>query len=119
MNFAERLKAIRLDRGMTQKDVYTKLRISPNGYASYEQGRTEPGIETIVQLCKIFEISTDYLLGTETEYGEKEQSEAPQYPTDEQILLRAYRAMTPGKKKALFQMLDLDENMIQQNKKPY
>lgn len=116
MKFSERLKAIRLDKGMTQKDVYTKLRISPNGYASYEQGRTEPGIETIIQLCNIFEVSIDYLLGAETEYGIKEHGEIQQYPIDEQILLRAYRTMTPGKKKALFQMLDLDENIIKQKR---
>lgn len=48
---------------MTQRDVYERLNMSPNGYASYEQGRTEPNIETIKQLCKIFEISADVLLG--------------------------------------------------------
>ena len=116
MKFSERLKAIRLERGMTQKDVYTKLRISPNGYASYEQGRTEPGIETIIQLCNIFEVSIDYLLGVETEYGTTEKINQSANPSDEQTLLRAYRAMTPGKKRALFQMLDLDENTIKQNK---
>ena len=63
MKFSERLKGIRKESGMTQKDVYERLGISPNGYASYEQGRTEPNVETIVQLCKIFEVSADYLLG--------------------------------------------------------
>lgn len=63
MKFSERLKGIRKENGMTQKDVYERLGISPNGYASYEQGRTEPNVETIVQLCKIFEVSADYLLG--------------------------------------------------------
>ncbi|MDE6402039.1 MAG: helix-turn-helix domain-containing protein [Clostridiales bacterium] len=48
---------------MTQRDVYTRLNISPNGYASYEQGRTEPNIATLKQLCAIFDISADYLLG--------------------------------------------------------
>ena len=52
---------------MTQKDVYEKLNISPNGYASYEQGRTEPNINTIKQLCKIFGVSADVLLGIEDE----------------------------------------------------
>lgn len=56
---------------MTQRDVYTKLNISPNGYASYEQGRTEPNIETIKKLCSIFNISSDYLLGLENEDGTK------------------------------------------------
>ena len=48
---------------MTQKQVYERLNMSANGYASYEQGRTEPNIETIVKLCSIFDVSADYLLG--------------------------------------------------------
>ena len=65
MRFCERLKSVRLENGMTQKDVYEKLGVSANGYASYEQGRTEPNIDTIIKLCKIFDVSADYLLGIE------------------------------------------------------
>lgn len=63
MKFNERLKAIRKECGMTQREVYSKLNISPNGYASYEQGRTEPSIDTLVKLCQIFDVSADVLLG--------------------------------------------------------
>lgn len=63
MKFNERLKAIRLECGMTQRQVYERLNISANGYASYEQGRTEPSISTLVQLCEIFDVSADDLLG--------------------------------------------------------
>lgn len=65
MNFNERLREIRLQANMTQKDVYTKLNISANGYASWEQGRTEPSIAHICALCKLFDVSADYLLGLE------------------------------------------------------
>lgn len=63
MRFNERLKMIRQESGKTQKAVYEELGISPNGYASYEQGRTEPSIDTLIKLCKIFDVSADYLLG--------------------------------------------------------
>ena len=63
MKFCERLKAIRLENGKTQKDMYEALKISANGYASYEQGRTEPSIETLIKICKILDVSADYLLG--------------------------------------------------------
>ena len=65
MKFCERLKAIRMESGMTQKAVCEKLGLSLNGYASYEQGRTEPNVETLKALCKLFEVSADYLLGLE------------------------------------------------------
>ncbi len=65
MKFNERLKEIRKECGKTQKEVYTALGISANGYASYEQGRTEPSIETLIKLCKVLDVSADYLLGLE------------------------------------------------------
>ena len=65
MKFCERLKMIRSECGLTQRQVYEILNISPNGYASYEQGRTEPNIDTLKKLCSIFNVSADYLLGME------------------------------------------------------
>lgn len=65
MKFCDRLKEIRRECGFIQKDIYTRLKVSPNCYASWEQGRTQPDIESIKKLCKIFEVSADYLLGLE------------------------------------------------------
>ncbi len=56
---------------MTQKDVYTLLSVSPNCYASWEQGRTQPDIENLKRLCEIFQVSADHLLGLEDEFGIK------------------------------------------------
>ncbi|MDE7297192.1 MAG: helix-turn-helix domain-containing protein [Clostridia bacterium] len=63
MKFNERLKQIRKECGLTQKDVYLLLQVSANCYASWEQGRTQPDIENLKKLCKIFDVSSDYLLG--------------------------------------------------------
>lgn len=71
MEFKDRLKAIRKEKGMTQKDVYLLLNISANGYASWEQGRTEPDIKMIKKICKIYEVSSDYLLGISDEKNQK------------------------------------------------
>lgn len=65
MKFNEILREVRRESGMTQKNVYTALQVSPNCYASWEQGRTQPDIENIKKLCAIFEVSADYLLGLE------------------------------------------------------
>ena len=71
MEFKDRLKAIRKEKGMTQKEGYLLLNISANGYASWEQGRTEPDIKMIKKLCKIYEVSSDYLLGISDEKNQK------------------------------------------------
>lgn len=62
MSFNEILREVRRECKMTQKDVYLKLQVSPNCYASWEQGRTQPDIESIKKLCAIFDVSADYLL---------------------------------------------------------
>lgn len=71
MKFNEKLKMIRKEKGFTQKNIYTILKVSPNCYASWEQGRTQPDIENIRKLCVIFEVSADYLLNLEDESGRK------------------------------------------------
>ena len=71
MKFNEKLKEIRKNKGFTQKNIYTILRVSPNCYASWEQGRTQPDIDSIKKLCIIFEVSADYLLGLEDDLGNK------------------------------------------------
>ena len=79
MKFGEKLKSIRKEKGYTQKDIYTILEVSPNCYASWEQGRTQPDIENIKRLCLIFKVSADYLLGFEDEFGQKNYFEEFQY----------------------------------------
>ena len=71
MKFNEKLKLIRIEQGYTQKNVYTYLQVSPNCYASWEQGRTQPSIEMIIKLCNFFNITSDYLIGLTDEYGYK------------------------------------------------
>ena len=63
MKFCERLKSVRNECGLLQKDVCEQLGVSLNCYASYEQGRTEPNLEMLKRLCKLFDVSADYLLG--------------------------------------------------------
>ena len=63
MQFKERLRTARTEIGLTQKQMYEKLNLSPNGYASYEQGRTEPNLATLKKICEILDVSADYLIG--------------------------------------------------------
>lgn len=52
-NFSESLKEIRKLSELKQKEVSSRLGVSPNCYASWEQGRTEPSISSIRKLCVI------------------------------------------------------------------
>lgn len=63
MNFNERLKELRADKNVMQKDVATYLGLTPKAYCFYELGKREPSIENLIKLCDYFEVSADYLLG--------------------------------------------------------
>ena len=64
--FSENLKAIRIERRYTQKDLAEKLGISPSTYANWEQGRREPSINEIYNLLLVLGIDANDLFDIDT-----------------------------------------------------
>lgn len=58
-----KIKELRQEKKLTQKELAIKLGVSSTCYAGWEQGYREPSLECLIKLCKILEISSDYLLG--------------------------------------------------------
>lgn len=58
-----RLKDIRKEQGLLQKDLAAHLGITQQAYANYESGKREPDYDTLAKLADIFNVSVDYLLG--------------------------------------------------------
>lgn len=65
MEFNEKLKQLRTDKGLTLKAVADALNIKVSTSSNYEQGIREPSMLTVKRLCRYFEVSADYLLGIE------------------------------------------------------
>lgn len=63
MFFNERLKKLRKESGLTQASLAKQLNIKPVNISSYELGNSTPSNEILVKISKIFNVSTDYLLG--------------------------------------------------------
>jgi len=59
----ERIKNLREDNDMTQTDVANYLNCSQVAYSYYEIGRRDMPIEVLIKLAKLYNCSTDYLLG--------------------------------------------------------
>lgn len=53
---------------MTQQEIASLLNIRQQSYIRYEYGTGEPSLNTLMSIAKIFEVSTDYLLGLTDEY---------------------------------------------------
>ena len=62
-----RIKDIREDREMKQKDVAEFLNISQTNYSKYELGKINIPIETLKKMSILFNTSVDYLLGLTNE----------------------------------------------------
>ena len=67
MKFSEKLKKLRIEKGITQKELAEKLFVSRSSVAKWEQGRGYPGLETLEKLAVIFDVTIDDLL-TAKEY---------------------------------------------------
>lgn len=59
----KRLRELREENHLLQKDIAKYLNITTSAYGYYEQGKRNPDIETIKNLADFFNTSTDYLLG--------------------------------------------------------
>lgn len=64
-SFAEKLKEIRVLSGYSQKEASLLLGLSKHAFYNYEKGIREPSFETLIKICKLFDVSADYLLGLE------------------------------------------------------
>ena len=63
--FAERLKELRIEKGLTQKQLADKVQISQAIISLYEKNVRMPTVDIIIALCKFFKVSADYLIGLE------------------------------------------------------
>lgn len=64
----EKLKQIRINNGLTQKEIATKLKISRSTYNNYEQGVAEPDILTLKKIADIYHTTVDNIINHEVPY---------------------------------------------------
>ena len=62
-----RLRELRTEKSLFQKDVAAYLGIDRTTYVKYESGASEPPIETLIKLCNYYGVSLDYLVGKSNE----------------------------------------------------
>ena len=63
-----KLKELRIEKGLTQKEVAKYLNIGHAAYNHYETGRSEPSIEMLIKLADYFHTTIDGLLGHNVPY---------------------------------------------------
>ena len=63
MAFQERLKQARRNKGISQQKAADCLGLTKIGYQNYEAGRTNPSFDRLPSIARLFDVSSDYLLG--------------------------------------------------------
>ena len=58
-----RLKELRIEKGLTQDELASYLKVARSNISKYEQGTVDLSNEFLIQLSNFFNVTTDYLLG--------------------------------------------------------
>lgn len=113
-----RLKHVRRQLNMTQRDVAKALNCRQATISAWETGKNEPDFATLVRIADFFGVTTDYLLGRTDEEGnmvpsikKKTAESTPSLPESEDLsaglamrLLRdmKYEDITENQKRAVY-----------------
>lgn len=63
MEYGKRLRELRNNRGLSQKELTDRLKINRSTYARYETEATQPDYETLTKIASFYGVSIDYILG--------------------------------------------------------
>ncbi|MBQ8444317.1 MAG: helix-turn-helix transcriptional regulator [Clostridia bacterium] len=65
--FSKRIRELRIEKGLTRKQLANSLLVSERLISFWENGQRECGFDMLIKISNIFEVSIDYLLG-KTDY---------------------------------------------------
>lgn len=69
--FHEKLKVLRKEKGLTQKDIADLVHVNRVTYTNWEYGKREPNFEKLSMLACIFDVSIDFLLSENLEISKE------------------------------------------------
>lgn len=62
-NLAERLKELRNEKKLSQKDIAQYLKVDTRQIQNYEYDKAHPPLNRVIELADLFGVSIDYLTG--------------------------------------------------------
>ena len=100
---------LRVERGVSQKELAEAIGVSQSTIAKIEVGRNEATASTIRKLASYFNISTDYLLEFEDDFGvrvDDKKKKPDALSAEERRLLEEYREINAAGKKLVMQTVE-------------
>lgn len=65
LNFGNRLRTLRTNKGWTQEELASQLRLTKSVVSAYETSLRYPSYDILIRICSIFNVTSDYMLGIE------------------------------------------------------
>ena len=69
IDISQKIKALRLEKNLKQKDVANSINIATNTLSQFENNKGRPSLEVLSSLADFFEVSVDYLIGRADDFG--------------------------------------------------
>ena len=63
VSYTKRIRDLREDLDLTQSQIAKALHTTQGYYSKYELGKRALPIEHLITLCKLYDVSADYILG--------------------------------------------------------
>lgn len=94
----KRLKELRKQHNLTQKDLAKILGVYPQSVGYYENNINKPDPDMLIKIADYFQVSVDYLLGREDDLGNISISGSPasELTTIEKELIETFRRLPPN-----------------------
>ena len=113
MELQERIKSLRIKHSMTQQELSGSLGVSVVSIRNWEAGVKRPSMSAIISLAKIFQVSTDYLLGVTIE----QERDNALLNRSESILISNYRLLDKHGRKAVDTICIIEKARIESDHK--
>ena len=78
MMLKERLVQLREENGIAQIELAERLHVTRQAVSRWEGGKTEPDVDTLIAIAKIFGVSLDYLCGADEVLRPERKEELPE-----------------------------------------
>ena len=114
MSFGTILKKLRQDYNLTQDELAKKIDTSRSNIANYENDKNMPSVDILEKLAKLFNCTTDYLLGKSDIRNPEKVQEDPLGLAKIGFSMDNYTPLTEKQKE---QVRDLLEVILKDNKK--
>lgn len=94
LTLGERLKKARKRRGLSQAQVFDLTQISDKAISRYENNTADPSPEAILKLCRLYDVSTEYILGLTDVISGSSDVSSDSIDKDDMIGKSDYRSST-------------------------